>query len=776
MTLTKQQLTEFLGSGPRRVHFVGIGGAGMSGLARLLLQQGHRVTGSDAAPNGEVKPLEKLGARVWTGHAREHVQPDTELLVHTSAVNGANAELQAAADLRIPVVRRGLLLAALMSHRCNIAVAGTHGKTTTTAMIAQVLMRSDSAPTFCVGAPVPVLGASSQCGAGKYFVAEACESDGTLIHYTPDIAVCLNIEPEHLDHHGSMERLLANFETFCRSTLGTVYYCADCAHCAAVAGQARAAISFGLSDRADYRAVEIAATARGSRFVVLCRGERLATVELVIPGRQNVSNALAAFAVADQLQVPVEKIVAALGEFTGAKRRFDRKYNAGGITVVDDYAHHPTEIQATIAAAQTLGFRRIVLAFQPHRYTRTRNLLPEFATAFRGVDKLYLTDIYAASEPPLPGITGQLLFGAVKGGGQKDAVYEPDFDRLMEALYRDARPGDLIMTMGAGNIYKVGEALAKRLAAARPAPARSVEALAADVQQVASARTRVMVGERMAGHTTLRVGGPAELWIEPWDERDLAALLKFLHHRDIPVTVVGRGSNLLVRDGGIPGVVISLKSEEFTRAAVDGERLFVRAGTRLKTLVNLAREHEVGGLEFLEGIPGSVGGALRMNAGAMGRQTFDVVEWIRYVSASGEIYDAEAKTLPVAYRSCPMLANHVALSAIFRGEKTSRAVIEARLREFGDRRRATQPAQPSAGCIFKNPRAIPAGRLIDELGLKGTRIGGARVSEVHANFIVNDGGATASDILELIEVIRRRARQERGIELETEVQILGREA
>jgi UDP-N-acetylmuramate--alanine ligase len=395
------------------------------------------------------------------------------------------------------------------------------------------------------------------------------------------------------------------------------------------------------------------------------------------------------------------------------------------------------------------------------------------------VDKLFLADIYAASEPPIPGVSGRLLFGAVKGGGQSDAQYEPDFDRLTAALFREAQPGDLIVTMGAGNIYQVGDALAEKLAAPGPAvltPARGPERLLADLPKIVSARSRFARNEQLAAHTTLRVGGPADVWAEPWDEQDLAALLRFTHERGLPVTVVGRGSNLLVRDGGIPGVVISLQSAEFSRVAVENHRLFVRAGARLKALVNLARQHEVGGLEFLEGIPGSVGGALRMNAGAMGRQMFEVVEWVRYVSVSGRIYDAEAKTLPVTYRRCPMLANHVALSAIVRGEPTPRAAIDARLREYAQRRWASQPAQPSAGCIFKNPCAIPAGKLIDELGLKGTRIGGAVVSDRHANFIVNDGGATAADILRLIEVIRQRARQERGIELEPEVQIVGRES
>ena len=239
--------------------------------------------------------------------------------------------------------------------------------------------------------------------------------------------------------------------------------------------------------------------------------------------------------------------------------------------------------------------------------------------------------------------------------------------------------------------------------------------------------------------------------------------------------MVGRGTNLLVRDGGIAGVVVQLAGPEFTKVEVDGVRLLARGGARMRSIVNLAKEHELGGLEFLEGIPGSLGGALRMNAGAMGKQTFDVVEWVRYVSLTGEIYDAAAHTVPVRYRSCPLFANHVVLAAILRGQKTVRAEIDARLREFEQKRWASQPAKPSAGCVFKNPGTIPAGKLIDELGLKGTAVGGARVSERHGNFIVNEGGATAGDVLALMEKICVRARQERGIELEPEVQILGRE-
>lgn len=774
--MTRQQLVEFLGSRPRRVHCVGIAGSGMSAVARLLLQQGHVVSGCDVAPNGQSRELQKAGAKIFTGHAAGHVCEGTELVVHTSAVNGENVELQAAQDRNIPTVRRGLLLSALMTHRNNIAVAGTHGKTTTAAMIACVLKRSDSAPSFCIGAPVPALGGNAQIGGGQYFVAEADESDGTLIGFTPEYAVCLNIEPEHLDFHGSMERLQATFESFLASTLKTVFYCADCPNCARLAGKLRSGISFGLSAAADYRAIHIEQTPRGSRFSVTCRDQLMGVVELAIPGRQNVVNALAAISVADELGVPFEKIAEALAQFSGARRRFERRFEAGGILVVDDYAHHPTEIRATIAAARSLGCRRVLVAFQPHRYTRTQTLLREFGPAFDGADRLFLTEIYAAGEKPIEGITGRSLLQAVHDAGKGEAVFEPDLDRLTVRLFAEARPQDLILTMGAGDIYKVADALARKFREGGPNtlnPENQPMKIESDLIVLLSDKARIRRDEPMAKHTSLRVGGPAQFWVEPANERDLARLLHYCHVREIPVTIVGRGTNLLVRDGGIPGVVISLCNDEFSKIEVDGQRLIVGAGARLKSIVNAARRHDLGGLEFLEGIPGSLGGALRMNAGAMGRQVFDIVEWLRYVSFSGDIYDVAAQNVPVTYRCCPLLANHVALSAILHGQKAERRLIERRLRVFAEKRWATQPAQPSAGCIFKNPGPIPAGQLIEELGLKGVSVGGARISDVHGNFIVNEGGATATDVLKLIGMIRQRARAERGIELEPEVMILG---
>jgi UDP-N-acetylenolpyruvoylglucosamine reductase len=297
--------------------------------------------------------------------------------------------------------------------------------------------------------------------------------------------------------------------------------------------------------------------------------------------------------------------------------------------------------------------------------------------------------------------------------------------------------------------------------------------IAAELPRRVSPATVIRRDEPLARRTTLRVGGPADFYVEPATEADLAAVVKFCHEGGVPYFMLGRGSNLVVRDGGVRGVVISLAHEHFSRVAVTGERLRCGAGAKLKQVAVEAKRHGLGGLEFLEGIPGSVGGALRMNAGAMGGATFDVLESVRFMDAAGEIFEKAAREVPVEYRACPLFRTHIALEAVFRGVPAPRGQIEARLNEFNTKRWTAQPAMPSAGCTFKNPAAIPAGRLIEELGLKGTRVGGAMVSVEHGNFIINEGNATARQILELIDIVQQRAKLMRGIDLHPEVEVIG---
>lgn len=319
-------------------------------------------------------------------------------------------------------------------------------------------------------------------------------------------------------------------------------------------------------------------------------------------------------------------------------------------------------------------------------------------------------------------------------------------------------------------------AAATDISASGESPARTTvdsERLMAELKTAISPGGVLRANERLAGRTTLRVGGNAEFYAEPASEADLTRLLQICERTALPFFVLGRGSNLLIKDGGIRGLVISLGHAAFSRIEITGYRLHCGAGAKLKQVSILAKLSQLTGLEFMEGIPGTVGGALRMNAGAMGGWTFDAVESVRFMDRSGQAHEEPAGRVPVEYRSCPLLKENIALGAVLKGHPASREVVEKRMKTFSQKRWDSQPAAPSAGCIFKNPGTIPAGKLIDELGLKGTRVGGAVVSAEHGNFIINDGEATARDVLELIEIIRQKARAERAIELETEVEIVG---
>jgi len=306
-------------------------------------------------------------------------------------------------------------------------------------------------------------------------------------------------------------------------------------------------------------------------------------------------------------------------------------------------------------------------------------------------------------------------------------------------------------------------------------PMRLEKNIADEIAGRVSRATVIRRDEPLAKHTTLRVGGPADFYVEPADENDLANVVKFCGENKIKFFILGRGSNLLVRDGGFRGVVICLAQPHFGKVEIVGERLHCGAGAKLKNVSVEAKRNGLSGVEFLEGIPGSVGGALRMNAGAMGAWTFDAVESVRFMDYAGEIFERAAREISVEYRACPLLKNHIALGAVFKCKPLPREEIEKRMKAYSEKRWESQPAAPSAGCIFKNPETIPAGRLIDDLGLKTTRVGGAVVSAEHGNFIVNDGNATARDVLELISILKAKAKAERGIELQTEVEIIGDE-
>ena len=457
------------------------------------------------------------------------------------------------------------------------------------------------------------------------------------------------------------------------------------------------------------------------------------------------------------------KIAASLAKFQHARRRFEIKYQSDRFLLVDDYAHHPTEIRATLATARSAGRKRVLTMFQPHRYSRTKALQREFGGAFDDADHVVITDVYPASEAALPGISGQTIADAILRHGHRAVSYQPRLDRLHGDLGQMLAEGDLVLSLGAGNIHEQLAKLAAELV------------IAERLKEIVGPAGDVRLAEPLAKHTTLRVGGPAQFWVEPRSEEAFAGLIRFCRRENLPLFVIGRGSNLLVRDGGIRGVVVHPSGGEFDKVESLGVEVTAGVGAKLKQIAYAGKAAGIGGVEWMEGIPGAVGGALRMNAGAMGAQTFDRVVRVRYLDREGVAHEKTPNEMEVHYRHVPALAENFAVSAVFRGAKCSAEEIVRRLDESQEKRRATQPSAKSAGCIFKNPNACPAGKLVDELGLKNSGVGDARVSKVHGNFIVNEGAATAGDILELIGRIQATARKKRGIELETEVQIVGEE-
>jgi len=451
---------------PCSIHFVGIGGIGMSGIAEVLLTLGHRVSGSDIQETETTRRLVEHGASVSLGHSADAIGPDTDVVVISSAVNYSNPEIGRARELNIPVIPRAEMLAELMRLKEGIAVAGTHGKTTTTSLIASILSRAGRDPTAVIGGKVHSMGSAGRLGQGDLLVAEADESDGSFLLLTPAIAVVTNIDPEHLDYYGDMERVRGAFSDFVNRVpfYGMGVLCLDSVNVRALLPHVRKRIiTYGTSAEADYEARDVCVVGMDTVFEAARHGEGLGTVRLRLPGRHQALNALAAIAVATELEVPFEQIRAALAEFGGIHRRFELCGESGGVTVFSDYGHHPEEIRATLAAAREGFGRRIVAVFQPHRYSRTRDLFNEFLECFDDADHVFMTDIYAAGEEPLDGLSGEVLYWALKRRGHMDVSYVPRVEDLVAGMRPHLRPGDLVMVMGAGNIHRVAEELADHI-------------------------------------------------------------------------------------------------------------------------------------------------------------------------------------------------------------------------------------------------------------------------------------------------------------------------
>ncbi|HEX5532071.1 MAG TPA: UDP-N-acetylmuramate--L-alanine ligase [Methylomirabilota bacterium] len=451
----------------QHIHFVGIGGVGMSGIAEVLLTLGYRVTGSDARRGEAVERLERLGAKVYLGHAAAHVE-GAHVVVYSSAVARDNVEVAAARQRGIPVIARAEMLAELMRLKYGIAIAGTHGKTTTTSMVAAVLAAGGFDPTVVVGGRVHGLGTNARLGQGEFLVAEADESDGSFLKLTPTIAVVTTVDAEHLDHYPDLDAIVAAFLAFVNKVpfYGAVVVCLDDPNLQRMIPRMmdKRVVTYGLEAGADVTARRLQFAEMRSTCEVAHRGTTLGTMSLQIPGRHNVLNALAATAVALDLEMPFPKIQSALAGFAGVQRRFQIRGTARDVLVVDDYGHHPAEIRATLAAAKAGFDRRVITVFQPHRYSRTQHLRDDFLTAFYQSDVLIVMDIYAAGEAPIPGVHARDLADGIAAHGHREVLYlGSDRAAIVDYLCESTRAGDLVLTLGAGDVGLLGGELLTRL-------------------------------------------------------------------------------------------------------------------------------------------------------------------------------------------------------------------------------------------------------------------------------------------------------------------------
>ncbi|GAA0359392.1 UDP-N-acetylmuramate--L-alanine ligase [Microbispora corallina] len=448
-----------------RVHFIGIGGAGMSGIARILLKRGVPVSGSDARPSDMLHELRELGAAIHVGHAASHIK-DVDTVVVSTAIRDSNPELGEALRQNLRVIPRAAALAAVMAGRTGIAVAGTHGKTTTTSMLTVALQKCGEDPSYCVGGQLVTTGLGADDGAGDVFVAEADESDGSFLMLAPRIAVVTNVEADHLDNYGDPQAVHDSFARFVERVGSLLVVCADDPGAVALAPLARArglrVVTYGESPDADVRTVGIEPRGLGVEFGVAGHG----SVRLVVPGRHNAVNATAVIAVALELGLPFAEIREGLSAFTGAKRRFEAKGEAAGVTVFDSYAHHPTELTADLRAARDVvnGDGRVIAVFQPHLYSRTRFFADEFGTALGLADEVVVLDVYGAREDPEPGVSGALVAGKVPLPAEQ-VVYAPDRGAVPGLVAGRARPGDIVLTMGAGDVTELGPRIVAELSA-----------------------------------------------------------------------------------------------------------------------------------------------------------------------------------------------------------------------------------------------------------------------------------------------------------------------
>lgn len=722
------------------VHLLGIGGVGMAGLAILLGETGHRVSGCDLNPGPLAKSLANRGMDVSRGHDPAHVSEDVDWVIASTAVPPDHPELEAARAANIPVFRRGHVVARFATNYRTVAVCGTHGKTTTATFIVQMLRAAGRQVGWCIGGESTALGAVASVGHDeeRLLVVEADESDGTLAAYHPALTVVTGIEFDHAEYYTDEAMLLDCFRRVIDQTSEHIIYCNEDTHATRLLANRSDAIGYSAAN-----------------------GPRLGVVPLgVAAGAHNYLNAIATVLVGEWAGLMHEEIQEGISQRRLPTRRMECVSTAGGVRVISDYAHHPTEIRAVVDTVRPPTKGRLLAVFQPHRYSRTARLGADFPSAFVGVDELVLVPVYAASEPARADGRVWSLYRHFRAAEDVPVPLLTDtLERAWYHLQRVARPGDTVLVIGAGDVERVAQW------AAACGGCWGVEALDTPPDRPAILEPATPLGSR----TTFGIGGAAEYWGRMRDPDQLREVLEWCNRYGMDFRTLGGGSNVLVGDCGVPGVVVRLDGVAFNMIKKVEGGVEVGPAVSLARLVAKAEKCEFGDFSFLEGIPGTVGGALGMNAGAHGESVSERIKLIHCLNPDGTPCIVHGHDLEVGYRTGGMKGRIAIKAVLIPGDRSPEESAQKRA-EFAERRVWMKGLQ-SAGSIFKNPPDDHAGRLIDEAGLKGLTIGGATVSERHGNLITASRDATASDVRALLETVRDTVEERFGVRLETEVKL-----
>ena len=749
----------------RHIFMIGVGGMGMAPLAIFLRDKGYRVSGSDDGLTESVRrQLVKAGVELHQGTA---FGDSVDCIVHSSAVKSKHPHIVAAQSKDLPIFRRGEMLAMQVADKQLVAIVGSHGKTTTAAMIAWILYHREDSVAFVGGGlfedeKIP----PAWSGESDWVVAEIDESDGSLENFSPHVTLLTNLDWDHADQYPEESDLQNAFRRIFERTKCTVLL-PEKFSSMFTSGKSIHPIFKTFGSGGDFQGKVLQSIAK--KGLLELNGSFTHRIEEVNAyGNFNMENALAAFSVCDSMGI--EPATNCLKEFTGICRRQSILHDSTDLTVLTDYAHHPTEITSLLQSIRdTYSDRKLVVVFQPHRFTRTRQFKKAFAEELSVSDRLVILPVYSAGE----GYDEEGTSDTLKPFLRKTAeflTWMPGRSWL-DKFYNSLEPRTIVLFVGAGSVEKTAPVFSAICNHQDSVPKQWLGYL----QNQISPDTRLSTHEKLQKKTTMRIGGDARFFAEPASVDDLQRVLESAAIFGFHHFLLGRGSNLIVADSGFDGLVLRLNHPYWKRITptADG-KLELGSGARLTEVSKKASRLGMGGFEFLEGIPGTIGGAIAMNAGAMGSWIFDLVESVTVLNKQGNVETFYRSQLKFGYRCCIGIKEMTILRVtLVPARYEDPQTILSRMNHFASRRKATQPRESSAGCIFRNPDGFFAGELIDKTGLKGLRIGDAEVSTVHGNFLVNKGKAGYKDVIELVRQVRNRVKKAHNLELMPEVQLLG---